>query len=205
MKLHNGLSPNGLRVTVFLAEKGLEIPVVPVDILGGEPRREPFLSLNPLGEVPVLELDDGSVLTESVAICRYIEGLFPDPPLFGMGAKGQAVVEMWNRRLEQRVHGPLSDVARHEFAFFKERGPQFADFARARRSDYRAALGWLDREMSDGRSFVAGDAFSVADITGMAMLLLAHFVPVVLPEELKAVKRWESAMKARPSWPKLPQ
>lgn len=204
MKLYNGLSPNGVRVTIFLAEKGIDIPLVPVDILGGEPKREPFLSLNSLGEVPVLELDDGTVLTESVAICRYIEALHPEPSLFGEDAKSQAHIEMWSRRMELKVFGAIADFARHEFEMFKDRGPQIPAFAEARREDFRDHLAWLDKEMSDGRAFVAGDRFSVADITGMAVLLLMGFAQYEVPADLPHFARWASSMTDRSSFPKMP-
>lgn len=204
MRLHNGLSPNGVRVTIFLAEKEIEIPVIPVDILGGEPRREPFLSLNPLGEVPILELDDGTVLTESVAICRYLEALHPAPRLFGDDAKSQGVIEMWNRRIEMRVYGAIADFTRHEFELFKERGPQIAEFAAARRADFRAQLEWLDGELSRGQAFIAGERFTVADITGMAMLLLMGFAQYDLPSELEHLCRWADLVRSRPSFPPMP-
>lgn len=204
MKLYNGFSPNGVRVTVFLAEKGIEVPIVPIDIPGGEPRREPFLSINPLGEVPVLELDDGTRLTESIAICRYIEAQHPMPPLFGEDPKSQAIIEMWNRRMELKVFGAIADFTRHEFELFKDRGPQITAFANARRKEFHDQLIWLDGELSDGRGFITGQRFSVADITGMAILLLMMFARYDIPSDLVNVARWATAMKARPSFPKMP-
>lgn len=204
MKLYNGFSPNGVRVTVFLAEKGIEVPIVPIDIPGGEPRREPFLSINPLGEVPVLELDDGTRLTESIAICRYIEAQHPMPSLFGEDPKSQAIIEMWNRRMELKVFGAIADFARHEFELFKDRGPQITAFANARRKDFHDQLIWLDGELSDGRGFITGQRFTVADITGMAILLLMMFARYDIPSNLVNVARWATAMKARPSFPKMP-
>lgn len=204
MKLYNGLSPNGVRVGIFLAEKGVDIPLTPIDIPGGEPKRDPFLSLNSLGEVPVLELDDGTVLTESVAICRYIEAHHPEPSLFGEDAKSQALIEMWNRRMELKVFGAIGDFARHEFELFKDRGPQIPAFAEARRKDFRAHLVWLDQELSDQRDFITGERFSVADITGMAMLLLMGFAQYETPEDLPHFARWASSMRDRPSFPKMP-
>lgn len=204
MKLYNGLSPNGVRVTIFLAEKGVEIPLIPIDIPGGEPKRMPFLSVNPLGEVPALKLNDGTMLTESIAICRYVEAHHAEPPLFGSDAKSQAVIEMWNRRLELRVFGAISDFARHEFELFKDRGPQIAEFAKARRSDFHNELVWLDDDLSDGRSFIAGAHFSVADITGMAILLLMGFAQYAIPSELVHLTRWAKAMQDRASFPKMP-
>jgi glutathione S-transferase len=115
---------NTRRVRIFLAEKGLEIPRVEVDMAGGENRRPEYLAKNPMGTMPLLELDDGTLIAESVAICRYFEMLHPDPPLFGVGALGQAAVEMWNRRMEIELMRPLLDNFIHLSPFWKGRRVQ---------------------------------------------------------------------------------
>lgn len=204
MKLYNGMSPNGARVTAFLAEKGIEVPAQPVELMAGEQRTDWFLEMNSLGQVPVLELDDGSHLTESIAICRYLEALHPEPALFGKTPQEQAFVEMWIRRMELWLFNVAGDIGQHEFAFFKDRIEQNADYAASRRRDLAERLRWLDEELSDGRSFVAGERFSMADIVGMTMLLLTGYAGILLPDELSHVKRWEAAMKARPSFPTMP-
>ena len=158
MRLYNGLSPNGARVEIFLKEKGIEIPVVAMDVPAGETRERDFLKRNSLGEIPVLELDNGSYLTESVAICRYLEGLHPTPSLFGVDALSQAWIEMWNRRMELKVFNAIADFARHEFEFFKSRG-QVPEFAALRRKDFAGILSWLNLELADERPFIAGDTF----------------------------------------------
>lgn len=203
MKLYNGLSPNGVRVDIFLAEKGVSLPSVRLNIPKGETRRPDYLSVNPLGQVPALELDDGTVLTESIAICRYLESLHPAPSLFGENAMEQVRIEMWNRRMELRAFGPIGDVFRHEVSFFKDRG-QVPEYAEYRRKEFAGALRWLDEDLSDGRPFIAGDAFTVADITGMAMLVLTAFTSYRLPQELAHLRRWARAMRKRESWPRLP-
>lgn len=204
MKLHNGMSPNGARVSIFLAEKGIDVPLQPVDIMQGETRAEPFLSINPLGEVPVLELDNGRYLTESIAICRYLEALNPTPALFGATPEEQAFVEMWNRRMELRMFNVLGDVGRHEFEMFKDQIEQVPAFARVQRGQFQDRLKWFDGEMSDGRAYVAGENFSVADITGMAMLLLCGFAQIDIPEELTHARRWAASVMSRASWPMPP-
>ena len=114
MKLFDGgRAPNPRRVRVFLAEKGIEVPLVPVDMGADEHRQEPVASRNPLQRLPVLELDDGTILTETVAICRYFEELHPEPALFGEGALGKARVEMWQRRMELNLFLPVAFAFRH--------------------------------------------------------------------------------------------
>lgn len=204
MKLYNGLSPNGARVAIFLAEKEVELPTQMIDVIRAETRTEDFLKVNSLGQVPVLELDDGRYLTESIAICRYLEHLHPEPALFGRTPEERAFIEMWARRIELGTFGAIGAVALHEFEFFKDRVDQNADYAASRRRDFQNQLQWLDKELSDERSFLAGDMFSIADIIGMSMLIITDFARFDIPGELQQVKRWEASVRARPSFPKLP-
>ncbi|MEO0997760.1 MAG: glutathione S-transferase family protein [Pseudomonadota bacterium] len=201
MKLYSGLSPNGLRAGVFLAEKGIELPTVDIDIPGGQARTAAFRQKNSLGEVPVLELDDGTFLTESLAICRYLEALHPDPPLMGSSPLGIARVEMWSRRIEQQIMGPIAEVGRHTFTFFADKFEQVPEYAETQQRLLAKNLAWLDTELADGRTYVCDDAFSVADITGMAALMVCQFANTPVPEELRHVKRWETALCSRPTWP----
>tara|TARA_R110002072_G_scaffold272272_3_gene432412 strand:- start:590 stop:1207 length:618 start_codon:yes stop_codon:yes gene_type:complete len=204
MKLYNGMSPNGIRVTIFLQEKGIDLPTQQIKIMSGETRGGAYLKINSLGEIPALELDDGQILTESVAICRYLEALNPKPALMGTGPQEQAMIEMWNRRIELNIFNIIGNVGRHEFDLFKGHVEQFPDFAAAQRREFVKRLGWLDEAMSDGRAFVAGDNFTIADITGMATLMLCTFTQLGIPAELTHVKKWETSLRNRPSWPPLP-
>ncbi len=204
MKLYNGMSPNGARVSIFLAEKGIDIPVAPVGVLEGGTQKPEFLKINSLGEVPVLELDNGRHLPESIAICRYIEDLHPQPALFGTTPEEKAFIEMWNRRIELKLFNAIGDAALHELEFFKDRIEQIPAHAQARRRDFTEKLEWLDQELSDRRPFIAGDSFSVADITGMATLMIAGYLKAQLPDGLPHFQRWATAMQARPSFPKPP-
>jgi len=203
MKLYNGMAPNSLRVTIFLTEKGIEIPVEETAPLNGDTRTEGFLQINSLGEIPVLELDSGEIITESIAICRYLEELHPEPPLFGSTAVERARVEMWNRRIEFHIFGPIGDVGRHEFELFKSRG-QVAEYAAFCREVFPQKLAWLDSEISDGRPFIAGDNFSVADITAAAAMMVAEFAQVKIPDDLGFVQKWMRTVQTRPSFPKPP-
>ena len=140
-------------------------------------------------------------LTESVAICRYLELLNPAPALFGTTPEQQATIEMWNRRMEQRIFKPLGAVGSHTFELFKGRVEQFPEYAEAQKRLFLKNISWLNGEMADGRAFVAGETFSVADITGMAVLLLCGLVQVDIPDDLAHIKKWEAAVRARPSFP----
>lgn len=200
MQLHCGPGPNSYRVRIFMAEKGLDLPSRQVDIFSGEQRSPEFLKLNSLGQIPVLELDDGAVITESMAICRYLEETRPGPPLFGSDPKSRATVEMWNRRMEFEVFGAIGDVALHTAPLFKDRLPQFPAFAEARKADVPRKWAWLDAEMADGRPYIAGDAFSVADITAGVAAWLGEFFELERPGSLANVGRWLERIRARPGW-----
>lgn len=199
MKLYDlkaGLNPR--RVRIFLAEKGVTIPVVQVDMMKGENRTPAFLSLNPLGTMPVLELDDGTILTESMAICRYIEALNPEPNLFGASALEQAQIEMWTRRAEMELMRPLVDQFRHLNPFWKGRIEQLPDYGVMAQGKAREAMAWFDRELA-ARPYVAGARYTVADITAQCALLLGKGTGLPIPDELENLGRWWAQVSARPT------
>jgi glutathione S-transferase len=167
MKLFDGgRAPNPRRVRVFLAEKGVSVPLVPVDMGALEHKQQPVSSRNPLRRLPVLELDDGTVITESVAICRYFEEIHPEPALFGRGAIGRALVEMWQRRMEFNLLHAVAQAFRHTHPVMKEwEVPQIPQWGEANRPKALEFLRFLDSELAQ-REFAAGDAYSIADITG---------------------------------------
>ena len=200
MKLYQGIGPNSYRVRIFMAEKGIELPLVNVDLTQWEHRKPEFLALNSLGQIPVLVLDDGTVITESVAICRYLEELHPVPPLFGADAVSRGTIEMWNRRIELQVFGTIGNVALHSEPLFKDRLVQFPAFGETQRKAVPEKWAWLDREMNDGRTFIAGEAFSVADITGAVASWLGEFFGMEIPASLSNVQRWKERVRSRPSW-----
>ena len=201
MKLYSHpMAPNALRTTVFLAEKGLSVPVSTVDLTQGETRRPEFLKKNSLGEIPVLELDDGTLITESVAICRYFEEVQPEPPLMGSTPTEAGQVEMWNRRMEQQILAPIGNSVLHTHEFFAEKVEQVPAYAETQVRLIPKRWAWLDAELSDGRSYVCNDRFSIADITGIAALHIADMFNHPIPDDLPNVKRWETAVRARPSW-----
>jgi glutathione S-transferase len=200
MKLYDGgRAPNPRRVKIYLAEKGLTVPLEQVD-LGAMAHKSPaYTAVNPMQRVPALQLDDGTIITESIAICRYFEALHPEPPLFGKGPKDAAMVEMWERRIEFHLLGPISQVFRHSHPAMKEMEvPQVSAWADANRPRVLEFLAVLDRQLAD-RRYVAGDRYSVADITGLVAMDFMKPAKLVPPEELSNVKRWHAELSARPS------
>jgi glutathione S-transferase len=161
MKIHESHNaPNPRRVRMFLAEKGIEVPYEEIDIVKGVNRGEDFRKKNPLSTVPVLELDDGTCISESVAICRYFEELHPQPPLFGTDAKQRALVEMWNRRMEFNLLQPIADTFRLRHDFFKGRIRQLPEYAEVQRLNAEDGLAWLDREPGPQFDFNRADYFA---------------------------------------------
>lgn len=200
MKLFDGgKAPNPRRVRVFLAEKGLEVPMVRVDMAAFEHKQADVSTRNPLQRLPVLELDDGTILTELVAICRYFEELHPEPALFGRGALGKALVEMWQRRIELNLFLPVGFAFRHIHPAMKEwEVPQVPEWGEVNKPKVIDFLALLDRELA-AREFAAGDQFSVADITGLIAIDFMKPARISVPEEFSNVRRWHAALAARPS------
>jgi glutathione S-transferase len=174
-------------------------PIEQVDLGHMAQRSAAYAAINPLMRVPALVLDDGTVITESIAICRYFEALQPDPPLFGRGALEIARVEMWNRRLELHFLFPVSHVFRNSHPAMKEMEvPQVPAWADANKPRIQEFIALLDRELA-GRPFVTGDTFTVADITGLISVDFMKPAKLAVPDELKNIKRWHAAVSARPS------
>ena len=168
MKLYDGgRAPNPRRVRIYLAEKGIEVPMEQVDLGALQQKSAAFTAINPIQRVPVLVLDDGTIISESIAICRYFEALNPEPPLFGRGARDIAHIEMWNRRLELHLLFPISHVFRNSHPAMKAMEvPQVPAWAEANKPRIADFLAILDQELAD-RPFVTGEHYTVADITGL--------------------------------------
>lgn len=200
MKLYNSsVAPNPRRVRIFLAEKNLQVPMEEVDLAKGAHKTPEFLAINPMGAVPVLQLDDGTNIAESVAICRYFEMTHPEPPLFGTGAKEAAVVEMWQRRIELYLFTAIADVFRNTSDFFKGRIEQVPEYGRVQRKNVGERLAWLDRELAN-RRFVAGDKYTIADITLLVALMFGEArANIKVAAEQKNLARWYAEASARPS------
>lgn len=200
MKLYNSnLAPNPRRVRIVLAEKGVSIPRVEVDLGKLEHKTREFKALNPFQTIPILELDDGTRIAESIAICRYIEALWPEPNLFGLTPLEQAMIEMWQRQLELRLLLPIAQVVRHTHPRMAEmESPQVPDWGAANRPTALQAMEIADEVLRD-RPFIAGDRFTVADVTGLVALDFAKPARIAIPPELLHLNRWHAALKARPS------
>ena len=200
MKLYDGgRAPNPRRVRIFLAEKGIAVPTEQVELGKLEQRSDAFTAINPMQRVPALVLDDGTVIAESVAICRYFEALNSDPPLFGRGALDEALVEMWNRRVELHLFLPVATVFQHLHPVMKIMvDPQVAAWGEANKPRVTQFLQFLDGELKN-RAYVAGAAYTVADITAMVAVDFMRVSKMTVPEELTNVRSWHQAVSARPS------
>ena len=192
------LAPNPRRLRIFLAEKGLKIPSEEVDISQGKNRTPEMLAKNPAGGLPFMELDDGSYLAESVAICRYLEGLHPEPNLLGKDNREQAEIEMWNRRVELNLFGPVARTFQNTSDFFKGRIKQFPEYGAAQRETVNQQLQWLDQQIGN-KPFIAGDRFTIADITAEVAVDFGAFADIKPDPALKNLARWHQAVSSRPS------
>jgi glutathione S-transferase len=201
MKLYNAPmpAPNPRRVRIFLAEKGVSIELVDVAIMKREHKSPEHLARNSLGQLPTLELDNGEMLSETVSICRYLESLYPDPPMFGRNALEQAQVDMWTRRVEFSVMTPVGMFWRHAHPFTAAVVvPQYKEFGESNRAHYERALGWLDGELS-GRQFLATNDYTIADICLLSTIDFAAWIGLAIPDALANVRAWHARVSARPS------
>lgn len=199
MKLYDlkaGVNPR--RVRIFLAEKGVSVPSVEVDMIKGENKSSDYLAKNPMGTMPLLELDDGTLIAESVAICRYFEELHPEPPLFGSTPIERALVEMWNRRMELELLRPITDHFVHVSPFWQGRRPQVEEAGHLARSVAEARMRWLDKELST-RPFIAGEGYTIADITAQCGFLLGKHTGTPIPAELAHLAGWFATVSKRPT------
>lgn len=192
-------APNPRRVRIFAAEKGIDLPSETVSIVTGEHKASAFLAINPRGQTPALRLDDGSVLTESVAICRYLEALYPEAPLFGTTPAEIGAIEMWIRRIELVLMEPIGKVWVHTHPFTArlpiQRFPEYGETNRPRALD-----GFAMCDVALGQStWLAGDAFSMADILLLTTVDFAAFIGIPLPDNLVHLRAWHDRVCARPS------
>lgn len=191
-------APNARKVRIFLAEKHITVPMVPVDILAGENRAAPYLAKNPLGGVPILELDDGSVLSESLTICEYFEELHPAPTLFGDTPEERAQTRMWERRVELELIKPMLGAFRHSNAMFAERIRQIPEVVQPFRADARDRAVWIDQHLAE-RPFLCGDRFTMADITLYCGIDFGSKVGEGYDPSLVHLSRFHEAVGARES------
>jgi glutathione S-transferase len=199
MILHDlaaGMSPR--RVRIFLAEKGISIERREVDAAGGANATPDFLRLNPLGKLPVLELDDGTAIAESLAICRYLEALNPDPPLMGRTPREVADIEMWTLRMDHELSQIIALAFVHSSDFYRgriEQIPEVASWARGRALE---TMNWLNHELS-GRRHIAGEDYTIADIVAQCAFVLGKAVGLRIPPDMTNLSRWFAEVTARPT------
>jgi glutathione S-transferase len=198
--IDGGRAPNPRRVRIFLAEKGIDVPKRQIDFASLEQQSDAFTAVNPMQRVPVLILDDGTPIAESMAICRYFDALRPEPNLFGRDAREIATIEMWNRRAELNFYGPVSSAFRHlSPAMSASEKPQIAEWGEVNKAKALAFLAILDRELA-GRRYVAGDRFTVADITTGVTADFMRAPKIEMPADMKNIHRWHAEVTARPSF-----
>jgi glutathione S-transferase len=192
-------APNPRRVRVFLAEKGIEVPYEEVDLMKGDLKTADLTKLNAFQRVPVLVLDDGTPIAETIAICRYFEAAKPSPALFGTGPLQIATIEMWNRRMELNLLFPVSQAFRHLHpAMAHLEVPQVAAWGEANKPRALETLSILDSELGSKR-FIAGDDYSVADITALIAIDFMKPARIPRPEGLANLDRWHAEVSSRPS------
>lgn len=191
-------APNPRRVRIFMAEKGVAIEERPINLLKREHKAAEFRVKNSLGQVPVLELNDGACIAETVAICRYLDETSAGPSLFGRTALERAQVDMWTRRVEFIVMAPVGQYWRHAHPLTAALLTQYREFGESNREAYEKALRWLDRELA-GRDYLAGDFFSMADICLLSTVDFADWIGLTAPAGLADFERWRANVNARPS------
>jgi len=192
-------APNPRRVRIFIAEKGLDLPETRVDMRQRGHKSPEHLARNSLGQLPTLVLDDGVAISESVAICRYLESVEPEPPMFGRTPVEQALIDMWIRRIEFQIMTPVGMFWRHAHPFTAALLTQFTDFGESNRKGYAHGCRWLDRELAAGGPFIAGADYSMADIVAQTTIDFAAFTGLTLPEDTPALADWHARVSARPS------
>lgn len=191
-------APNPRRVRIFAAEKGVALPSKEVSIPAGEHKSAEYLALNPRGQTPALQLDDGTVIAESVAICRYLEAEHPEPPLLGTGAKEQALVEMWNRRVEMVLMPPVGAVWVHTHPFTARLPGRNAEWGESNRPRVLDAMRFFDGQLAE-REFLAADHFTISDILLLTTIDFATFIGMPVPDDLTNLRAWHARVSARPS------
>ena len=207
MKLYDfAAAPSPRRVRIFIAEKGMELETVQVNLRGGGQFEDSFRAMNPACAVPMLELDDGTRITESTAICRYLEETQPDPPLMGTDAVDRALVEMWHRKMELQGYIPVTEAFRNSAEGFKDRGisgpvpyaqiPELAERGKKRVGDF---FGVLEARLGES-PFVAGERYSIADIMALVAVDFAKGAAgLEPPESAGAIAAWHETVSARSS------
>ncbi len=200
MKLINSVGPNPHVVRMFAAERGIDLPMEDIDLMGGENRREPYLSKNPSGQSPCLELDNGSYLSEITAICEYLDEVSPGDSLIGNTPEERAEARMWTRKVDLGICEPMANGFRFAegLALFKDRMVTVPEAAEGLKRIAQDRLSWLDKQM-EGKTYICGDRLTLADVLLYCFLAFGANVGQPLNEANRNVKAWFDRMAARPS------
>jgi glutathione S-transferase len=193
-------APNPRRVRIFAAEKGVVLDEEMLDLRRGEHKAAAHVARNSLGQVPVLVLDDGTAITETVSICRCLDVLHPAPPLFGRSAVEVGLVDMWIRRIEIQLGDPTRAFWRHAHPATAALIEQYRDYGESNRAHLARAMRWLHRELARGQEFVAGDAFTMADIVAVTTIDFAALIGLDPLAEVPGVQAWHDRVAARASY-----
>ncbi|OYU70589.1 MAG: glutathione S-transferase [Alphaproteobacteria bacterium PA2] len=191
-------APNPRRVRIFLAEKGVDLPETLVNMMKREHKSEDFRAKNAMGQIPTLELDDGTCISETVSICRYLEELYPEPPMFGTTPVERAMVDMWIRRIEFSVMMPVGQFWRHAHPRTAALLTQFTDFGESNRATYVGAQKFMNREL-EGHDFVVGNTLTMADICLLSTVDFAEWIGLPMEAEFTNLAAWHARMTARAS------
>jgi len=198
-------APSPRRVRIFIAEKGIEIETVQIDLGSGEQFEDEFRAINPDCVVPALQLDDGTCISEVLAICHYLESQYPEPALLGTTDEERARVLMWNSKVEQQGLWAVADAFRNAAKGLKDRAatglvgyPQIPELAERGRGRVEQFFRRLDEQLADNE-FVAGDRYSIADITAIVVVDFSAWIKLSVPEDAKNIQRWYESVSARPS------
>ena len=209
MKLYNFTpAANALRVEMFLSEKNIKLETVQVNVREDEIFKEPYNTMNPFNCVPFLELDDGTVISETISICRYLESIYPTPTLFGKNSKDEAIIDMWNRRIELDGFLPLLHSVRNKTSFFagkvipgtRNKMKQSPELVIRGIEMFKILLNRIEPHLEHNQ-FISGERFSIADITGHFMLYLSKILKIDLKKEYVNVFRWQVGLEKRTSNP----
>ena len=193
-----GGAPNARRVRIYLSEKGLDIPMKTIDIMKGEHKTDEYKKISPLSQVPALELDDGTFITESIAICRYFEALNPDPNLMGTDPNEIAIIEMWQRRLELLLMMPIASVFRHGHPAMANLENQVIEWSEANKPRILSFYNWLDKQLK-GKDFICLDRYTLADVTALTCFEFAKWPKINIPEDCLNLKKYYQMLSDRPS------
>tara|TARA_Y100001970_G_scaffold1917_1_gene2282 strand:+ start:90 stop:698 length:609 start_codon:yes stop_codon:yes gene_type:complete len=191
-------APNPRRVRIFLHEKGIEVPTKQIDIMKGEHKKKEYKKASPLSQVPTLELDDGTFITESIAICRYFEALQPEPSLMGDNAEEIAIIEMWQRRFELLLMIGIANTYRHGHPAMAALEDQIKEWSEASRPRVIKMMYWFDKQIED-KEFICLNKFTIADISALVCFDFAKWPKIEIPSDCTNLLHYYKRLNSRPS------